>query len=62
MKGKVKFQNKRGNSSEKSKKIDKFQEKHVKHGVSNKFRVILRMGKSYVKLNQNDFDEQFYPF
>ena len=69
MKGKGKLQNKRGNSSENAKQFDKFQENHVKHGVSDKFSVILTLnglgpklwGKSYVKTNQNDFNEQFYP-
>ena len=43
IKGKVKFQNKRGNSSENTQKIDKLQEKHVEHGVSDKFSVILTL-------------------
>ena len=42
-KGKVKFQNKRGNSSENAKKFDKFREKHIKHRVSDKFSVILTL-------------------
>ena len=41
IKGKVKFENKRGNSSENAKKIDEFQEKQVKLGVSDKFSIIL---------------------
>ena len=41
VKGKVKLQNKQGNSSKNAKKFDKFQEQQVKHGFSDKFSVIL---------------------
>ena len=43
IKGKIKFQNKRGYSSENARKIDEFQEKYFKHGVSDKFSVILTL-------------------
>ena len=43
IKRKVKFQNKRGNSSKNAKKFNKFQEKQLKHGVSDKFSVILTL-------------------